>query len=159
MGRARNGEVDCPSADVGCSGAPGAKNVPLAGVLGNNRVTFGRLQPVTNRLHSHRVDSLNITKWGCIENIFLASCTSRSNGSFAYRLSQAGTCNDVHSNCWNQRRIGFHAFVRHDSPWRSGALDVEFEQPQHNLGLAGAAKRYLGFWNSYPGSKLHSHLQ
>jgi DNA-binding winged helix-turn-helix (wHTH) protein len=31
-GTTRNGEVDCPSADLGCSGAPGAPKVPLAGV-------------------------------------------------------------------------------------------------------------------------------
>ena len=27
-------------------------------------------------------------------------------------------------------------------------LDLGFERPQHNVRLPGAAKRYLGFWNS-----------
>jgi hypothetical protein len=53
VGRTRNGEADYPSTDVGCSGATGAPNVPLASVLGNNRVTFATLQLVTYQLHFH----------------------------------------------------------------------------------------------------------
>ena len=36
--------------------------MPLAGVLGNNRVTFATLQPVTYQLHFHGADSLNFTE-------------------------------------------------------------------------------------------------
>ena len=39
-------------------------------------------------------------------------------------------------------------FVNHDSPRRSGTLDVEFERPQHNVRLPADAERHLGFWNS-----------
>jgi hypothetical protein len=39
----------------------------------------------------------------------LAYYTSRRNGCFAYRLSQAGKCSDIHSTCWN-----FHADAQAD---------------------------------------------
>ena len=68
--------------------------MPLASILGNNRVTFARLQPVTYQLHFHGADSLNFTERGCNENLFLASYISRGNGCFAYRLSQSGKRDD-----------------------------------------------------------------
>ena len=39
----------------------------------------------------------------------MAYYTSRGNGCFAYRLSQASKCSDVHSTCWN-----FHADAQAD---------------------------------------------
>jgi hypothetical protein len=68
--------------------------VPLADVLGNNRVTFATLQPVTYQLHLHGADSLNFTERSCNENLFLASYTSRDRGYFAYLLSQSGKRDD-----------------------------------------------------------------
>jgi plastocyanin len=44
--------------------------VPLAGVLGNNRVTFATLQPVTYQLHFHGADWLNFTERGPAMRIF-----------------------------------------------------------------------------------------
>ena len=68
--------------------------MPLAGVLGNNRVTFATLQPVTYQLHFHDVDSLNFTERACNENLFLASYTSRDRGYCAHLLSQSGKGDD-----------------------------------------------------------------
>ena len=44
--------------------------MPLAGILGNNRVTFATLQPVTYQLHFHGADSLNFTERGLAMRIF-----------------------------------------------------------------------------------------
>jgi hypothetical protein len=68
--------------------------VQLARVLGNNRVTFATLQPVTSQLHFHSADSLNFTERSCNENLFLSSYTSRDSGYFAYILSQSGKGDD-----------------------------------------------------------------
>ena len=68
--------------------------MPLAGILGNNRVTFATLQLVTYQLHFHGADSLNFTERGCNENLFLAFYTSRDRGYFAYLLSQSGKGDD-----------------------------------------------------------------
>ena len=68
--------------------------MPLAGVLGNNRVTFAILQPVTYQLHFHGADSLNFSERICNENLFLASYTSRDRGYFAHLLSQGGKRDD-----------------------------------------------------------------
>ena len=65
--------------------------MPLARVLGNNRVTFATLQLVAYQLHFHGADWLNFTERGaCNENLFLASYTSRDRGYCAYLLSQSG---------------------------------------------------------------------
>jgi len=40
-------------------------------------------------------DSLNFGERMCNENVILALCITRSNGSFAYRFSQAGKRDDV----------------------------------------------------------------
>jgi hypothetical protein len=70
-------------------------NVTLAGVLGNNRVTFAALPSVTYQLHFHGADWLNFTERGpCNENLFLASYTSRDRGYFGYLLSQGGKGDD-----------------------------------------------------------------
>ena len=44
--------------------------MPLAGVLGNNRVTFATLQLVTYQLHFHGADWLNFTERGSAMRIF-----------------------------------------------------------------------------------------
>ncbi len=45
-------------------------NVTLAGLLGNNRVTFATLPPVTYQLHFHGADWLNFTERGPAMRIF-----------------------------------------------------------------------------------------
>ena len=44
--------------------------MPLARILGNNRVTFERLQRVTYRLHFHGAGSLNFLPNGAAMKIF-----------------------------------------------------------------------------------------
>jgi hypothetical protein len=68
--------------------------VPLAGILGTNRVTFATLQLVTHQLHFHGADSLNLANGACYENLFLASYTSRDGGYCAHLLSQSGKSDD-----------------------------------------------------------------
>ena len=69
--------------------------MPLASVLGNNRVTFATLRPVTHQLHFHGAESLNFTEWACNENLFLASYTTRDRGYFAYLLSESSKGDDI----------------------------------------------------------------
>jgi hypothetical protein len=66
--------------------------VPLAGILGNNRVTFATLQLVTYQLHFHGADYTE--RGACNENFFLAFYTSRDRGYCAHLLSQGGKSDD-----------------------------------------------------------------
>ena len=91
--------------------------MPLAGILGNNRVTFARLQPVTYQLHFHGADSLNFTERRLAMRIFSWRFTLVVIAAISLIFyPKAASAMTVDVTIGPNGEFGLFTFVCHDSP-------------------------------------------